>query len=338
MEAEFFFDRSGRWIWTPYRPRIRDAIDGISDYYSLTGTDNIRNMGYEEPVDDIYTDVRVRFNYNYLEQNPYRFMQTIERTNTTTSGSYYGYNNLKELDSEWIKDRDDAIIVAERFLGNHKDPRPKINFNTSLYGLEGDLDKVVDVTHRTGSLYNRLFRLSDLNINLDSNTISFKARSIDNVSFGQGYGYYSSDEVDFPDAVTTSSRCGWGWARVGSHGTVDALTGQTQFEIRDKDGNIPNVGVDGYTKYITVGSEILRCTSSGVTQNKVWVRGTETTVQGEDIFVGTPWLAWPMDSNGDIVPQWGYGTLLNAPTGMDTVNGTCLNINIGTFGTVWRLF
>ena len=348
VEADFWFNRYGRWCWLPYRPLGNTKLDVIADYYDAVvspipgvffGTGNITGrFTWRENVEDIYTDITLDYDYNVSEDEPaLAYRGLYESENLETATKYNGMRRVKTIRSNWIKDDNDAVIIGERWLRRHGTAPQKVVLNTSLYGLESDLGDLLDITHRTGSLTNAMFTVESLNMNLDEDTITLSLKENEN---RKGYGYWNSVHAGstLDHDVSGTSPMGWSWAfpnSVGSHGTIDSIAAHTVIGLRDTEGDIPNIGEGGLTYYVAIGSaEILKVNNApGDPVNMT--RGVETTYQGTP-STGDPWMAWPMDSNGDILPFWRYGTL--GGTVLEKTLGTAHNIDTGSYGTVWRLF
>lgn len=347
LEAKFFFNRTGEFVWMPYRPRLRDNIDILADFYDAlaAGTDNIISdtpPTFRQRVDSVYNRYKIEYDYNDFEDvSEIAFRSTKEIVAPPIRQSYYnGYQGFKEFQSYWIKDTNESVVIGNRFLKHHATAIPAFEFVTSLYGLEEELYNIIHVTHRSGSLTNYAFSIEDVSIDIDSDTISISSEGIGNLRFQSGYGYYNSGSAI--GAVSGTSKCGWSWpvshgAAGGSmhHGFLQVALGSTGTLISLGNGYVRN---DGLTKYITIGSEIIRITSNeGDPDPLTCVRGVETTyLHATSYGSGVPYAMWPMDENGDIKAIYNGTELYSVAT--KYVSGTVYNINTGTYGTVWRWF
>jgi len=180
---------------------------------------------------------------------------------------------------------------------------------------------------------------------IDEDVISFTLTDVSHLYFGAGYGYFMSGSGTY--SVSGTSKAGWTWPVVlgsGTHGTVATCYG-SYIDIRYNNGDIPEIGWDGYTEFIAIGSEIIKMRSSKNSQFKLASRGQQTTATsslGTDLE-GLGWVAWPRTGR-DIVTLHS-GTLLDVPAeaigsnpGIDKFIGTVHNIDTATFGTVFRFF
>jgi hypothetical protein len=346
FEARYFFDRSGQWVWSPYRPRLRDNIDGVSDWYdggtvgaNTVATNNIvDNPRYMEQTEDVFTDFVMDYDFDHREDEEslqYRGHCQLKRDDV--SSRYNGYRNYRNIRTQWIGNRNDAIILGNRFLRNHATAVSRLDFDTSLYGLEQDLDDVVIISHRTGSISQRAFQVNSIGMSLDDDRINLTSEEMSDRHYKSGFGYLMSGSNLNSEASATST-FGWSWPITvgpGTHGTVHSNLGSLEVTLvlYDTLGNQPtNIGVGGITHFITMGSEIMKVTSGATLATKTVLRNQETTKHGS-YLVGAGWTAWPMDSNGDIKAIYNGTEMTGTP-----VIGTSLNINTGTYGTVWRWF
>ncbi len=345
LEAQFCLDRSGRWIWQPYRPRNRSNIDVPVDYYDAiaAGTDNIiGEVTFKEALSSVFTDVRFKYGVDPLDSGLADFSGQYELQRPTTSAAHNGFRSMATITTKWVQDENEAVVIANRFLRNHATAAKEITLTTSLYGIESDLLKVVDLSHRTGSYTNAAFSISEYRINLDEGKVTLVLEDISDLRNGNGWGRFTAfDEgtsVIGPHVVTATSASGWGWpvtAGAGTQGTIHinlAPLGVTVV-LYDTSGSQPTtIGAGGDTHFITIGSEIMKVTSDKALATKVVVRALETTDE-QYHSVGAGWMAWPMDANGDIIPCYN-GTEISGTR----IYGTVHEIKSGTFGTVFRWF
>jgi hypothetical protein len=291
----------------------------------------------------VYSSVKLQFDLDDLEQDErLKFRGIREATNADVGSSYNGYSNPREINSSWIRNQNEAVIIAQHYLDNHATAYAHVEFTTSNYGLESELYRVLDVTHRSGSMTNMLFRIEDINMSLNEDRVSLGIKQIKDQS---GYGLWTPVNAGSTTthSVTGTSTCGWGWLypySSGSHGTVHAVTSQTQIEFRDNDGLAPSFGSVTFSAFVCFGSaEIAKCTDITPQVVKTFERGAETTKQGSDVQVGDPWMLWPMGSNFEIIPLFKWGTLpLASDKAYGTAYGTVHSISTGSYGTVWRWF
>lgn len=347
LDGEFFFDRSGKWCWIPYRPAIR-SIDVVVDFYDglQNGTDNIiGDVAFTRKLTNVYSSVTVNFAYDNLETDErLQFRGISEATNSKVPETYNGYQSNKDINSYWIQDQNEADIVAQHFLDNHATAYANIDFTTSLYGLESDLYKLVNVTHRSGSMTNMKFRVMDIDMSLNDDRIGLELVEVREQT---GYGLWTPVDAgsNTTHTVTGTSTCGWGWldtsfgSRHGTIHTATVISGGTYLDIRTLDGSEANLGSGGYAKNILIGQEILTIdddATKGLGTLKYVLSGQHTTNIGT-WTAGVGFVVWP-NVNTELTPCFKSGTIYNAPTGADWVKGTVHEINTGSYGTVWRWF
>ena len=358
LDAQYYFNRSGKWIWMPYRPRVRSGIDDISDHYDAVsgGTDNIAGGArWQTDLENTYSAIEMSYMFNEFEdEKGIAYQDTLATFNTSMSNSHYGWVNDKHIKTSWVQSKDEAAIILARYKKNHGTARQGFEILTSLYGLEQDIYDLVRVTHRTGSLNETIFQVNETVIDLDGDAIFLELDKIHGRHIGSGFIFWKPvNEVPIlARDVTGTSKGGWGWPITegpGTHGTVDAVVTDQYLDLRYNDGEIPEVGNDGYTQWITIGSEIIKVVSNKASQNKLVYRGQHTTGTngpGGDVWdlVGIGWTAWSQDENGD--PEFLYpGTILNVPEGdiaanpgIDRMMGTVHDINTATNGTVGKFW
>jgi hypothetical protein len=215
LDAKFFFDRGQRWVWQPFRPRTNPTIDVITDYYDAEsdGTGNITGQfRWASGLENVYTDLSLEYKYNSFEDDKnIQYEGIVEITDDNVSSAYNGYRNFKHVQSQWIQDPDDAVIIAQRFMSKHSYAPETPTMHTSLYGLNQELYDLVDVTHRTGSLTNVAFQINTIGIDLDNDTITFNLEDISKEWGVSGWGNYNEDAGSvMVHAVSGTSKCGWG--------------------------------------------------------------------------------------------------------------------------------
>lgn len=352
VDAVFFFDRVGSFCWLPWRPRMRDDADFVSERYYGTvtgGTEgtigNMWNASWRTNSDTIFTDYTVFYDFNHYEDDDaidYRSQFTRQNLNTATY--HRGFRNVGTLYSKWCKNTDEAIIMAERKLRAATVARAKYSFDTTLFGVETDIYQLLRLSHRTGSLRQRAFAVTESNFDLDNDLISIGLRDITDVYFGAGYGY-GEDSALSSHAVSGTSRCGWGWVTAGSANIISSGTIGTGYTIGstgsrvqlwDRAGVAANIGTDAGadTRWITIGSEVLKIAGSvAASTYSIETRGAQLSDTGSHDAGEEAWIALPQDSNGDLIFLYN-GTEFSG-TGP---HGTAHNISVGTWGTVWRLW
>jgi hypothetical protein len=344
LDAVFFFDRVGSFCWIPDRPRMRDDADFVSDRYYGTvtgGTEgtngNMWSAAWNQEIKDVLTDIVVNHDFNHFEDDSgRRFRGQVRRQNLNTATVFRGYRNTATLDSQWLRHYDDAVIVAERKLRKGSVAIPRYEFDTTLYGVESDLYQLLRLSHRTGSLRQKAFQITETQFNIDDDLIGLSLRDITDVYFERGYGY-GEDGALSSHAVSGTSRSGWGWAGVGSSGTIGTgytigSTG-TRVQLWDLAGNAPDIGTLGETAWITIGSEVLFVAGSVAASTYTIQRGTQSSDVGSHDAGEEGWIALPMNSDGDMRILWN-GTEFTG-TGP---SGTVHEISTGTWGTVWRFW
>lgn len=353
LEAEFFFDRSGKWIWIPFRPRLRDNIDIQSDFYDAldAGTDNIiGEIRHVQTVNDLYARTQLDFCFDPLQTDPrLQYCAHREATNVEVGSNYHGWDGFKYIPSQWIQNADDARVIGRRLLYNHATAHVEFEFNTSLYGLEEELYRLLVITHRSGSMTDKAFSLTKVEMNLQDNSIGITVRDINRGYLESGYGYYLSGSNALGNVVSGTSSWGFTWPDSeggAKHGTLDGRVAVSSdaatYTLTDSADNNPSVGLGGVSCFICMGSEIYKSTDSGSVGNPAGTyhfdRHQETTGSQKDGTAGDGFTIWPVNNTTDydIVPLG--GKIINGASSYERMDGTAFEINTGTYGTLFRLF
>ena len=106
----------------PYRPRLNDTIDIVADFYDAvaSGTDNIvAPITWNQNLNDTYTGVKFWFDYDDLANDPRLEYRGLTEATLANSTNYNGWQAGTTLKSAWVKDQNEAQIIAQRWLGNH---------------------------------------------------------------------------------------------------------------------------------------------------------------------------------------------------------------------------
>lgn len=351
LDGVYFFNKNGQFVWMPARPRMRDNIDMLADYYDAiaNGTGNIWDFTYKEQTSSIITDARVTYNsQSFDEITGVNFGAEVNRYNVDVSNYNNGFRNLREVHSSWMTDQNEAVITADRILSRFATAAKEITFNTSLYGLEEEPYRLLNIAHRTGSLdAGEMFNLDSARMNFSQDIITLSLRNINKDYFGNGWGYYTDGSIS-THAVSGTSRCGWGWpdsegnARHGSiHAIIASAANFSTLVLEDVNGGIVPIGTDGFSIYISVGLEIMKILNGTWTTSTFTVqRAVETTNLNATLSAGDGFTIWPCEqdaSKGTNRPIYPHGgTNPNSNALYPGAYGTVLNINVGSYGTVWR--
>lgn len=180
LQLSFYVDEENKFAIRSIRPRGLIADSSIATY---TEGLNIRSSG---------------FSFRKSTEKALKGV-TLFYANVGETGLYDGYNKKLqmafdsaitgvtewlEIKSNWIRNDDDAKVIAWRTRLGREQGVDEINLPTSLYGVINSVTDVVRVTHRMGSITNGLFEILGYSKQFDKSNVDFKA-----VSVTRTYGY-----------------------------------------------------------------------------------------------------------------------------------------------------
>lgn len=353
LDAKFFFDRSQRWCWIPYRPRMSDRdIDDMTDSYDAhwLGLGNITGkVKWTIDANSIVTNLRIMYGFDEFELDKgFDFQKEIDIDSPAISTRYNGMQRSRVIESRWLHSSHEAVVIGNRIIRRRENGVRYVSMFTSLYGLEEELYNVRNISSRVANMTNAPFSIESIDMDIDKNTIALNMESIDREYKGNGFGYYLPVNAGstIGNVVSGTSKSGWSWldttlaARHGTIGSMDVAGGGSSWIVLDKTGLELQVGSNGYAEYITVGSEIVKVVGTvggGTSDWKLISRGMFTTDETHPHSTGDPIVVWPT-YDGKFNPIFRSGTIFGAPSGADFATGTVHNINVTNWGTVWRWF
>lgn len=208
----FFIDEDGQIVVKPWQPlKLPDA----AELYDEADQIEQQSFSLTHNIEDIYTRAKVRYGYDRsAPDDDSKFAGEVERSFDSAATKFDYLTKTRILDSEWLKYKEDSIVIADRILGRHKDGLKRASFKTSLHGLGATLGEIIKITHRTGDLSAHWFEVVGYNRDLGNKRVGLDA--IDAEEIYQGYAWWginSDTDTDYgglANTVTSTSCSGWG--------------------------------------------------------------------------------------------------------------------------------
>ena len=331
INASFYINELNKFAIKPVRPR---GLLSVGNEATYTESRNILSgFRFSRSVDEVNTGVRIYYGYigNELSafKNGYNRLIEVQSKNPMS-----GVTQWKEIESRWLQRDDDAKYVAWKILSHTEHGVDRVTIPTTLYGVIHNVSDVIRVTHRTGSLTNRLFEIESYDKSFDDSKVTLEA-----VDVQRTYGYGNTLWTGTSIAVNTGTQSGFSYQglngslrRLGSiSGTL--LAWDTFVTLGNTSSALGLYGLNGaYIAFGSLSSQYVEICKANFNFNRMTlVRGLFNTVR-RTYFTDEPFYligASALDSQGNY--------LINQIINKSFRTGTAHNIN-SNLGTSFKFF
>lgn len=207
-QALFSVNTSNKFEFLTYGPKnLREIIPDA-------GTDSIVSSEFENLEEDYFNRFIVKYKYDAIGN------KFNDQTETKTSQWNKSGDRLKTLECKWIKNPNEAVILANRLAVRYEHTIPHINFTTNLNKLGLQIGTLLRITDPNSSLSGKVVQVVGYNKNWSERTIEFQALDAESLYQRKGFAFWGTTGTLPGDTVTNSSVSGW-----GTGGTVNNING-----------------------------------------------------------------------------------------------------------------
>jgi YVTN family beta-propeller protein len=209
--SDMWFNASGEFSWAAWRPRFPQTL-----YHYREGS-QVSDLEWSSNVSDIVTESIVRYAFQITDD--YKWGGEIKRNFPETVSTFNRLDRAGTLETKWIYNVDEAVVIGDRIGIYHKKGLPKVSFNSPLFGLVGTLASLIDITSRSGSLATTPFEIRSIDIDFSRAIIGFEAVDATKKYGLKGFARWEDGSVSGTGVpsdrgtslVSGTSKSGWSW-------------------------------------------------------------------------------------------------------------------------------
>lgn len=191
-------------VWSPRKFWEESFATYTEGSYILDG------FKFSESVDDVWSGVSISYAYDDALGT---YTGNVKRT---VDIDYNSLDKIKEFETTWCNNSSEAQVLCDRWAAYYKYSSPEIEIplTPDAYGI-AQRDGLL-ITHRAGSVTDRMFEVRSYSKNFQSDKVQVTARDMEIFSNQRGYAWWGKadgggDGDSLLDQVSATSCSGWGY-------------------------------------------------------------------------------------------------------------------------------
>lgn len=202
----FCVNSSNKFEFRSYGPL--NLQQSIASY----GTADIISSVFDNLEEDYYNRFIIKYNYDYITNS----FKSQHQEKVSAWGK--NYDKPLTIESKWIKNPNEAAVIAQRLRVRYENTVPRISFTTNLNRVGWDIGTLLRLTDPNSGISNRILQVVGFNKDWTNKTIEFETLDGDSLYQRKGFAFWDDGTVLPGVAVSGTSTAGW-----GTNGTVNNI-------------------------------------------------------------------------------------------------------------------